>query len=183
MQVAEGNHPLKEGVYRYSDKDPNAMQIMGKAKAAYAGDWNPANRLGTHNHEDTYKAGMHPEKWPNTVENWVENTMRGMYILLYDCYGLCKFAKPTFEQITQLYESATGESITVDDLKNSAKNLFFTMMSINKKLGTRREDYVMPERCYEDHERAIEHFFTREFDDAYVQAMWQRFEQETQLDI
>lgn len=178
--IAAGEHGLSEGVMRYSNRDKNAMQVKGVEFAAYPGHTNLGYAFaiaGPHTSMDTYnRAWKFPED--NTVDGWVGNILRGIKAILPDEHGMCKFAKPTFEEIATLYDSVYGEQISVDDLNKNPVDVYLKARAIDAKLGFTNEDDTLPDRCFEPYNGSkIPHFNTREFFEEVKTGVYEKLSQ------
>ncbi|MFZ2834653.1 MAG: aldehyde ferredoxin oxidoreductase C-terminal domain-containing protein, partial [Candidatus Moraniibacteriota bacterium] len=168
-----------QGVARYGERNSvAAMHVKGMELAAYPGNFNPGYAFaiaGPHMSMDTYNRAWYPQA-TNALEEWLENILRGPKILLYDMIGLCKFAKASFEDIATLYENATGEKVTPDQLKNSAQAIYFLARRIDVNQGFTAEDDALPERCFERWDSRVSDFLTRDFFENLKQMVYQSFE-------
>ncbi|MFH1637469.1 MAG: aldehyde ferredoxin oxidoreductase N-terminal domain-containing protein [Candidatus Woesearchaeota archaeon] len=176
-EIGNGTHPLKEGVMRYSNSAPNAMQVKGIEMAAYPGSLNPGYAFaiaGPHMSIDTYNRAWYPNA-TNSVEEWVENIFRGSNMILYDMHGLCKFAKAGFEDVAKLYENIYGEKITANDLKETARKVNLRARMIDFSLGFTEDDDVLPENCFNDYGSAVRHFNTKEFFEEVKKGVYEKF--------
>ena len=176
LKIASGEHPLKEGLFRYAGNAPDAMHAKGLEFAAYPGNLNPGYAFaiaGPHTSMDTYNGAWFPLA-KNTSEEWIENIIRGPQILLYDMNGACKFSKIRFDEVAVLYERVFGEKVTPDDLRNVAKKVYRIARGIDARLGFTAEDDAMPEKCFEPYPGStIKHFMTREFFEKVKQGVYE----------
>jgi len=168
-KIAAGEHPLKDGVFRYAGNAPNAMHAKGIEFAAYLGHLNPGYAFaigGGHMTMDTYNKWCYKDEKStatNSEEEWITNIVQGPRIILYDMNGICKFAKVDFDQVAKLYETAYGEQVTAGELKEVAKLVNFRVRKIDESRGFGPEDEVMPADCHKDLGFIIPHFNTLEF--------------------
>src|SRR3989344_1255676 len=181
LKIARGEHPLKEGLFRYAGNAPDAMHAKGLEFAAYPGNLNPGYAFaiaGPHTSMDTYNGAWYPLA-KNSSEEWIENIIRGPQILLYDMNGACKFSKIRFDEVAVLYERVFGEKVTPDDLRDVAKKAYRIARGIDKRLGFTQEDDVMPEKCFEPYPGStINHFMTKDFFEKVKQGVYERLEKE-----
>jgi len=176
-KIGRGEHGLKQGVMRYSDNAPNAMHVKGIEMAAYLGNFNPGYAFaiaGSHMSMDTYNRAWYPGA-ENTIDEWVENIVRGPNMILYDMNGLCKFAKVGFEDVAELYERIYGEKISAEDLKEVAKKVNLRARRIDCRQGFTQDDDVLPEKCYEDLGSNVPHFNTKEFFEQVKKRVYEEF--------
>ncbi|KKS30941.1 MAG: Aldehyde ferredoxin oxidoreductase [Candidatus Amesbacteria bacterium GW2011_GWA2_42_12] len=181
LKIARGEHPLKEGLFRYAGNAPDAMHVKGIEFAAYPGNLNPGYAFaiaGLHTSMDTYNGAWYPLA-KNTAEEWIENVIRGPQILLYDMNGACKFSKLKYDEVSSLYERVFGEKASMDELRDVAKKAYRIARGIDKRLGFTQEDDVMPEKCFEPYPGStINHFMTKDFFEKVKQGVYERLEKE-----
>lgn len=178
-KISNGKHNLKEGVMRYSNNVPNAIHVKGIELAAYPGNLNPGYAFaiaGPHMSIDTYNGAWYPGA-VNSVDEWVENIVRGPQIMLYDMNGLCKFAKLTFDQTAELYNKIFGEKVTADDLRKVTKTVNKRARLIDSRLGFTADDDVLPENCYKDLGSVIPHFNTKEFFEKVKAGVYKKYDE------
>lgn len=177
-KIGKGEHDLKEGVMRYSNNAPNAMHVKGIELPAYPGNFNPGYAFaiaGPHMSIDTYNRAWFPGA-ENSVNEWVENIMRGPIMILYDMDGLCKFSKVSFDNVAILYERVFGEETSTEQLKQCAKQVNQRARGIDARLGFTDVDDVLPEKCYEPLAGStLAHFNTKELFDKVKQGVYQEF--------
>lgn len=164
--IAAGEHPLKDGVFRYAGSAPTAMHVKGVELAGYLGQTNPGYAFaiaGLHTSIDTYNRAFYPGA-DNSVDEWVENIVRGPIFTLYDMNGLCKFSKVQFDDVCQFLREVTGREVDVDTIKNLAKKTALQVRQIDRSLGFTEDDDVLPAYCHEDIGlKGIKHFNTPAF--------------------
>jgi len=180
MNIASGEHPLKEGLFRYAGNAPNAMHAKGIEFAAYLGHLNPGYAFavsGGHMSMDTYNAWCYQDATgaaTNSIDEWIENIIRGPQMILYDMNGICKFAKVDFDHVAQLYQGLYGEEVNADDMRDVAKLVNLRIRMIDESRGFGAQDEVMPADCYQDLGFVIPQFLTPEFFDKLKDGVYQR---------
>lgn len=168
-KIGNGDHPLKDGIFRYAGNAPNAMHAKGIEFAGYLGNLNPGYAFavgGGHMTMDTYNSWSFKDALgsaTNSVDEWVENIIRGPQIMLYDMNGICKFAKVDFDHVAELYDRNFEKKITADDLRAVAKLVHFVVRKMDESRGFGPEDDVLPANCHKDLGFIIPHFNTEEF--------------------
>jgi aldehyde:ferredoxin oxidoreductase len=181
-QIAHGHHPLKDGVFRVAGNDPSAMHVKGIEFAAYIGNLNPGYAFaigGGHMTMDTYNGWCFQDangRATNSVDEWVENIIRGPQIILYDMNGICKFAKVNFDQVAELVRRVYGDSVNADELRDVSKLVNYRVMLLDKSRGFCSEDEVLPLSCHRDMGFVIPHFNTLEFFDAVKKGVYARYD-------
>lgn len=173
--IVKGEHKLGQGLLRYAGNAPNAMHTQGIEFPAYQANVNPgfafAEIGGQHMKQDTYNAWVFKdpntgEEATNSLEEWRDNiAIRGPYMGLYDILGLCKFAKVNFEETAELANQVYELNLTPDAMRNTARRVHMLGHKINKSQGFTKEDYVLPENCYNPipEMTIMPHFNTKEF--------------------
>jgi len=185
LKIANGEHDLKDGVFRYAPGAPNAMHAKGIEFPAYLGNLNPGYAFaigGGHMTMDTYNSWCYRDEKgnaTNSVEEWIENIVRGPQMMLYDMNGICKFAKVDFSQVAELYNRVYGESVTPDDLRTVTKLTQLRVRRIDESRGFGPEDDVLPAACHKDLGFMIPHFNTPEFFSAVKEGVYARYAQMT----
>jgi len=175
--IAAGKHPLARGLFRYAGNAPNAMHVKGLPFAAYLANLNPAVAIAllSHMSHDSYNAWCYKDdksSATNSLEEWIENGIRGSQIMLYDMNGLCKFLKADFNQVGQLFKHVYGKDVSPDELRKTARLVNLLGRVLDERLGFRPEDEVLPARCHEDFGFLIPHFNTPEFFNAFKEGFY-----------
>lgn len=180
FEIAQGNHPLKEGVMRYGGSDhDHAMQVKGLEFPGYLGNINPGYAFavaGLHTTMDTYNAAIQPGA-TNLIEEWVTNIMHGPQIMLYDLVGLCKFSKLDKNSIIEIFKKCyPDEMIDVTTLERAVLGIYFSIRKMDEHCGFTTDDEVLPARCHLDfHIPGLPHFNTKEFFNALKKRLYEEF--------
>jgi aldehyde:ferredoxin oxidoreductase len=171
LQISEHKHGLSEGVKRYSNNAPNAMQTKGIEFPAYLAHINPGFAFaiaGQHMSMDTYNSWIYKDSTmeaKNTVDEWVENIFRGPQMILYDMNGVCKFAKVSFDEVAQFYNQVyNNSSVNAHDMRKVARSVHMLARRIDTNQRFDESDDVLPEKCFEKFpDTDAKYFNTKEF--------------------
>ncbi len=181
-KIVNSQHGLSEGVMRYAMVNrfsmENAMHVKGIELAAYPGNTNPGYAFaiaGPHTSMDSYNRGWNFQE-DNNVKGWVKNISRGVKTLISEMTGLCKFAKPTFDQLTELYGNVYDDAVSVEDLNTVPMVVYLRAREIDAGLGFSEADDTLPEKCFEHYEGSnIPHFNNRGFFGQVKQGVYEEF--------
>jgi aldehyde:ferredoxin oxidoreductase len=154
-KIAKNEHGLAQGVKRYSNNASIAMQTKGIEFPAYLGHINPGFAFaiaGQHMSMDTYNSWVYKDSTTeatNSIDEWVENIIRGPQMILYDMNGLCKFAKVSFDDVSKLYDTTYGTTTNGNDMRNVAKRIHMLARRIDQSQGFNESDDTLPDKCFE----------------------------------
>ncbi|MGV8086671.1 MAG: aldehyde ferredoxin oxidoreductase C-terminal domain-containing protein [Candidatus Woesearchaeota archaeon] len=186
LKIANNEHGLSEGTFRYAKTNgftlDYAMQVKGIELAAYQPNFNPGYAFalgGPHMTMDTYNGAWYKDSKgsaENTVQEWVDNIIRGPQMILYDLHGLCKFSKVNFDHIANFYNVLYDSNATADDMRNVTKKVHMLGRSIDKRLGFTKDDDTLPKRGFNDILGVVPHFNTKEFFEAVKLGVYKEYE-------
>jgi len=170
QKIIKKEHGLSEGVKRYSNSAPNAMQTKGIEFPAYLGHFNLGYAFaiaGQHMSMDTYNSWIYKDSTTqatNTVTEWIENIFRGPQMILYDMNGACKFAKVTFDEVAQLYNNVYGTNVNAHNMRSVARRVHMLARRIDINQGFNESDDTLPEDCFKEITNSNAPYFnTKEF--------------------
>ncbi|MFW9907790.1 MAG: aldehyde ferredoxin oxidoreductase family protein [Candidatus Thorarchaeota archaeon] len=153
---------LSKGVKQASDiigkgSESFAVHVKGLEVAA----WDPRGRLGQGVLYATADVGgSHLRGWPPTsdppnrsVVDFVEKLIPGrVEKLLKDTFVICHFTNRlplTLEQMTRMFNGASGLSYTTEDMKQVAFRIESLIRMFNIREGLKRSDDSLPQRFWE----------------------------------
>jgi aldehyde:ferredoxin oxidoreductase len=181
--AAAGQLPaLGQGVRRLAEslgETSYAMHCKGLELPAYLPETNPGYPFaiaGGHMSMRTFLFLVFEGK--TDLDYWVDAIVnRGIYYTRDDLIGLCKFAGTPDRVITPALRELYGVEVSSEEMQHATQRTYLRGLLLERKQGTTRDDYVLPERAYEPNPHVqLPHFITPEFWQTLRERVFQEFD-------
>jgi aldehyde:ferredoxin oxidoreductase len=184
-QTAAGQHPeIGRGVKRLAeslDETAYAMHCKGVELPAYLPETNPGYPFalaGGHMSMRTFLLLVFEGE--TSLDYWVDAIVnRGIYYTRDDLLGICKFAGTPDRVLLPSFKALYGVDVTQEDLMHATQRTYLRGLLLERKQGTTLDDYVLPERVYEQNPNVqLPHFITPAFWQDLRQGVFQAFDEQ-----